>query len=475
MNKKTRYLIALLFAVSLSPSCEKWLDIEPQYEITDTDLYKNAAGYYKAVNGLYFQLASLSLYGKELSWGMADVWARYYYVDPASDFEAYPQIFDLQYEGEELSDIAASIWSGGYKIIAQANDLIAHAEAVDAEFFPLEEVDRNTILGEAYAVRAMMHLDLMRVFGASMAVDPEGSYVPYVDSYPSTVNPPIPSREYMTRVIDDLKRAYGLLKTFDVETNPAYATSTVYRFSSTNVPDQGKFFCMRGTRLNYYAVTILLARAYLWAGEPDQALIYAQEIIDLVTAKTLSLITSQGTISTDPKLFDEVLFGYYNEDLMDTYEPYANATNSQRLTIDDKSFFNTPTSDYRKYFLSGNFMQKYTKENTTEKDCIIPGIRLSEAYYIAAECLYKTDMTTAAADLMTIRKKRGYSSPALSGTTTEEEFWEALTYEYRKEFIGEGQLLFFFKRTNRPITYSGGNFNHAGKLVMPIPDSESAI
>lgn len=474
MKTEMRYLSVLLLAAAMSPSCEKWLDIEPQYEITDTDLYKNAAGYYKAVNGLYFQLSASSLYGKELSWGMTDVWARCYYIDPASGFEAYPQIYELNYEGEELAGIAASVWSAGYRIIAQANDLIAHAESVDDSFFPLGEIDRNTILGEAYAVRGMMHLDLMRVFGASTAVDPDGLYVPYVDSYPSTVNPPIASREFMTRVIDDLKHAHDLLRTFDVETNPNYAASAAYRFSASNVPDQGEFFSMRGTRLNYHAVTLLLARACLWAGETDEALAYAQQIIDRVTDKTLSLASS-GSISSAPKIFDELLFGYYNEDLVDTYEPYSNATNSQRLTVDDKTFFSTPTNDYRKNFVKGNFMQKYIVENSAEKDCIIPGIRISEAYYIAAECLRKSDMTTAAADLMVIRKARGYSTPVLSGSMTEAEFWETLTYEYRKEFIGEGQLLFFFKRTNRPITYSGGNFNHAGKLVMPVPDSESAI
>ena len=63
----------------------------------------------------------------------------------------------------------------------------------------------------------------------------------------------------------------------------------------------------------------------------------------------------------------------------------------------------------------------------------------------------------------------------LSGTMTEDAFWEALTYEYRKEFIGEGQLIFFYKRTNRPITFSEGKFDHTGKLPLPVPDSESAI
>ena len=41
--------------------------------------------------------------------------------------------------------------------------------------------------------------------------------------------------------------------------------------------------------------------------------------------------------------------------------------------------------------------------------------------------------------------------------------------------IGEGQRIFFYKRTNRPITFSEGKFDHKGKLTLPVPDSESAI
>ena len=181
------------------------------------------------------------------------------------------------------------------------------------------------------------------------------------------------------------------------------------------------------------------------------------------------------SISTDPKIFLELLFGFYQDKLVDTYEPYINATNSRRLTIDDRTFFETPGSDQRAIFLNRNFMQKYSYNVSTEKDKIIPNIRISEAYYIAAECLYKTDMAAAAANLMVVRTARKYETPALSGDMTEDAFWEALTYEYRKEFIGEGQLIFFYKRTNRPIIFSEGSFDHKGKLSLPVPDSESAI
>ena len=199
---------------------------------------------------------------------------------------------------------------------------------------------------------------------------------------------------------------------------------------------------------------------------------YAQEIIDLVTAGTLGM--DETSISTDPKIFQELLFGFYHEKLVETYEPYINATASRRLTVDDRTLFETPEEDLRSNFIDRNFMQRYSYSVSQEKDKIIPNIRISEAYYIAAECLYKTDMATAAADLTVVRTARGYKT-ALSETMTEEVFWETLTYEYRKEFIGEGQLIFFYKRTNRPITFSEGNFNHNGKLALPIPDSESAI
>lgn len=479
MKTRKIYLALLLLAATMTTACEEWLKIEPEYEITDTDLYKNTAGYYKVINGLYRQMSDFSLYGKELSWGMTDVWARYYAIDPASDYKSYPQMYNLEYEAKEAASLASAAWSAGYKIIAQANDLIANTEKTGADFFTNEEVDRNTILGEAYAIRGMMHFDLLRLFGASMEVDADGRYIPYVETYPSTVNPPISNRDFMAKVIDDLEKARDLLKTLDVEVNPSYATSTAYRFFASTNPPQGKFYNNRGTRLNYYAVTVLLARACLWAQETGDALTYAQEIIDLVTAKTLIMLTTQtlSSIASSPKIFDELLFGFYNEKLVETYEPYANKDNPRQLAIDDKTFFTTPSNDRRSGFIntSTDFQTKYTVKVSTEKDKIIPNIRISEAYYIAAECLYKTNMQAAANNLMTVRKARGYSSPALSGSTTEEAFWEALTYEYRKEFIGEGQLIFFFKRTNRPITFSGGNFNHAGKLTLPIPDSESAI
>ena len=40
------------------------------------------------------------------------------------------------------------------------------------------------IWGEALALRALFHFDIMRLFAPSMETDDGKKYIPYVDSYP---------------------------------------------------------------------------------------------------------------------------------------------------------------------------------------------------------------------------------------------------------------------------------------------------
>jgi len=123
MKTRKIYLVSLLLAATMATACEEWLKIEPEYEITDTDLYKNTAGYYKVVNGLYRQMSDFALYGKELSWGMTDVWARYYAIDPASDYKSYPQMYDLEYEAKEAASLASAARGAGDPVYAIGNPL----------------------------------------------------------------------------------------------------------------------------------------------------------------------------------------------------------------------------------------------------------------------------------------------------------------------------------------------------------------
>ena len=50
-------------------SCNAWLDVTPENAIADDDLFSTGFGYRNALNGIYTNLASDELYGKQLSWG----------------------------------------------------------------------------------------------------------------------------------------------------------------------------------------------------------------------------------------------------------------------------------------------------------------------------------------------------------------------------------------------------------------------
>jgi len=76
----------------------------------------------------------------------------------------------------------------------------------------------------------------------------------------------------------------------------------------------------------------------------------------------------------------------------------------------------------------------------------MPLIKLPEMYYIAAEHYWATeDLEQAIGYLNTVRSSRGILDP-IPLDSDSETVWEELKKEYRKEFISEGQLFYFYKR-----------------------------
>ena len=61
-----------------SASCGEWLDVMPQGMTTEENLFSDYSGYRSALNGIYQQMASPSLYGRELSWGFVSALSQYY-------------------------------------------------------------------------------------------------------------------------------------------------------------------------------------------------------------------------------------------------------------------------------------------------------------------------------------------------------------------------------------------------------------
>ena len=121
------------------------------------------------------------------------------------------------------------------------------------------------------------------------------------------------------------------------------------------------------------------------------------------------------------------------------------------------------------------YCRKYQDVNASY-DYMIPLVRLSEVYLIAAECT--DDLEIAQTYLNKVRTSRG----CFSLTSTQESLLDDITDEFRREFLGEGQMFFFYKRHNMSKIPNGRDANGTGTIdmltsdyVVPLPDSETNV
>ena len=100
-------------------------------------------------------------------------------------------------------------------------------------------------------------------------------------------------------------------------------------------------------------------------------------------------------------------------------------------------------------------------------------VRLSEMYYIAAES--EPELADKYEWLNQIRERRGLEALPV---TSEDDFMSNLRMEYLREFWGEGQIFFMYKRLNQNImnTENGQNTSSYGasdaSYVLPMPEGE---
>ena len=213
MNMKTiRYIMGLFLFFTLT-SCNDWFEVSPETQVSSDDLYEKGNGFRMQVNGLYKSLGSSSLYAQELTWGFLDVLGQYYIRQNLDN--AYQEVNDRQYENANVLPIIDGIWSGMYKVIADCNNIIEHVDKASNSIFELGEPERLKIRGEALAVRAFVHFDLLRLFAPAPAVNENGSWIPYVTSSESVINNKLTVKQVLENVERDLLEAHTCMVPWD--------------------------------------------------------------------------------------------------------------------------------------------------------------------------------------------------------------------------------------------------------------------
>ena len=483
---KIRKYVFLLLVVSLS-SCTKWLDVMPKDIVDEEELLTSYLGYRNALNGVYRQMGSTGMYGKELSWGFVDVLAQSYYAGTGyiGQYHDYNEVMNFKYTGDKVKAYLETIWTQTYNAIANCNNIIGKIQSADTSMFPMGEHEKNLILGEALGLRAFLHFDMLRLFAPAPVVDDNRLYIPYFDKFPSYGENNCSVTEMLEYIVTDLKRAKDLVASYDTLTpeNVIRLTKDGGNFIlvSGYRPDD-VFYAFRGYRMNYPAIVSILARVYNYAGKHDEAFAAVKEVLDLRTEYSSEYyhFTPDADVSSDRKMRMDLIFAVASQKLLDNYLPYSTqsggGSGDARLVLRDWSTLFDDPADYRKTKLSvavnGStryFMSNRNIQISTEENDVCPIIRLSELYYILAEYyMSKENWTEATKQLDIVRGGRNCTKGRLE-IGDRASFKTELLKEVQREFASEGQKFFYYKKFNEKCVASMTQ----GDFVLPLPESEN--
>ena len=471
--KKIKYIIVAIITVFAS-SCSDWLDVQPSDQVSEDTAFSTLFGFRQTLNGVYVELNASDLYGKALTCELLEIMAQQYAV--SSEATAYSALADYDYTGATIKDRFSSVWAKSYNLIANVNKILENCEKRRGTV--LSEEYYHIFKGEALALRAMLHFDLFRLFGPVYVEDSEVMSLPYYETFSLNQAPVLKGSEFLEKVITDLRNSLEELKN-----DPVIEYGVAGKVSDNFLKD-------RNLRLNYYAVKALLARVYMYQGEVGLAAEQAEDVIAIHNQEGFfPFVESADALAREPdRVFSsEILFGLQNLNVKSLYSSMFDAITlkpksllapkadviSQLYPGSDVDDLRYRTSLNKTTEVGGNnyaIFQKYMGGDSIYSQ-IIPMIRISEMYYIKAESKIDTDPEQAFQILKDFLVYRGIANPLIRTPR------ELLDSEYRKEFFGEGQLFFYYKRLNRKTIKSASGISDINmgstQYVVPIPDGES--
>lgn len=483
MKKIFQFILPALTIACLA-SCNKWLDVQPSNQISDTELFKDADGIRIALNGIYQNVADPELYGRQLTWGLNSALGQDYTT--ASLTVEYQKVMDRNFTDPAVTPGTSKTWASAYTAIANINKLITVVDKKDSAFFPLRNVEKNLIMGEALALRAILHFEILRLFAPAPVNDNAGRYMPYQTTYPAPITAPSSTSDVLKNIVADLVKAQSLVAQNDTITNKAAMSGKLPSLLIGGSTTGGIFFNFRMSRMNYVAIHALLARVYLYGGDRVNAKKEAEYIYKDFSPtgrlKWFAFTTEANSkgINRYTKLVDDVILAFYDPNLLLNTKNYRNPNAASVFAFalaDAPTWFPSTERDFRTNLVdAGNVSGKWiettsTATNVPQQNTILPVLRLSEMYYIYSECLYEEGNTTDALKIFNeLRQARGRTTTFADASR--DGFYNELFNEYRREFIAEGQTVFAYKRLNRNIQIGTKIVPMDNKFIIPLPDGE---
>lgn len=495
MRIKIYFTVFCLACLGLM-SCNEWLDVQQDNEQKEENIFKTENGFRNALTDCYMELADTSAYGMNLTMTSIECLGNLWQL-PNPETNSYNKYYKAayylrtyQYDVDDSKNVIKRIYGKLFNVITQANMIINHAKDDEGVFE--SEKTYSIILGEAYALRALCQMDVLRLFGQLPQNATKQVSLPYSETATLDVMPPYYSfSDYVAKLKTDLSKADSLLKGHD----PVYGTT----FNSAS--DDDDFFEYRQFRLNYWAVKAMQARLYLYLGETEAAHTVAMEIINAqpLTLSGATDLTATNMFLTCPS---EALFMLSKYDLIDyTITLFSDDNKSQvgffgglyDLTMDqfNQLYQGVQTSSHNRYIRVWNknkydgqktsyvTLRKYWYDSTNPtsgqsdylmtKVQVIPMIRLSEIYLIAIET--STDLSEVNSLYQTYMRSHEVllAEDAFSSLDAARE---EVINEYRREFFGEGLMFYVYKRKGATTQMFNDNAVTEENYIVPLPASE---
>jgi len=472
--------IALAGTLILLSGCEKFLSVQPQTQSTQDVLFQSPQGFKDALTGLYIQLKDNQLYGRDMLYGTMEHLVSSWDVASGTVQE---KIGDFLYGDAGVDRSFAAIYRELYSTIANTNAILGKIDEY-RHVFKNPNLYR-LVKGEALAIRAHLHLDVLRLYGPVPKGVPDPSVrLPYVTELSTQAHERFGFDAYMEKLLKDLADAEAFLK----ESDPIlrYSIAELMAPGSGEFQPSDGFFAYRYLRFNYYAVKGLQARAHLWKGDPAEAFAAAKAVIEAADRNGNSMFRL-GTIvdftNENYILTPEHVVSLYDSRLLRTYTSVFEAgiffKGSTSSNINTLLYGNTGT-DIRETDLwqtislgaSTRYVPNKYKPLEVYRGLVqdykrLPLIRLSELYLIAAETAPNGQDYW---DKFLL--SRNVPPPLLEFYPEDRQL--QIVREYRREFYAEGQAFFAYKRINAPrsaivFAPSGVVVNY----VVPVPASET--
>ena len=469
MLKKFIYTLILGFAIVFQ-GCEGFLDQSPSDALPSEEAITSVTDLNNAVNGVYTGMIDFDL-------GLGQFTEPYSYY--GGDFIAYADLKggDLnytasnnqispmaRYEHGSESDFAEHFWQMPYTLIGRINDILTVID--DVEIGTGEQEQYDDLRGQLYALRALMHFDVARMFAKLPSI---------ADVNAANSGIPISNEKY---AVDYEPTRSTLNETYNFIKNELNAALPLLS------KDQHL------GRINYWSAKGILARVHLYLEENNDALAAAQEVISQSPYTLYSIddyLSVWGVEGASESMFEILTnsshnsqrnsIGYYTHS--DGYGECAFSTQGYELLTANASDIRSQLIAYEddEQETAGYYTQKYPGRNGSlyQNNPIV--IRLSEVYLTAAEAAVKggsaSGAQSAAWYINQLRNNRIENYTEVADVTLDD-----ILAERRKELVAEGQRCWDAWRNGRSISSPRLNQEIDGsfeRAILPIPKRETDI